>query len=573
MQLAEQSSANMMLENGPPPIDITFQHLSYSVDVPDENSTICNRLPAIKKEILRDVTGIIPHGKVTAIMGASGAGKTSLLNILACRIDKSSTVHIDGDICVNGKPYDFGSFGDFANYVMQTDLMMQTLTVRETLEFAAALKLNLEKEERDATILRLVKDLKLEKCMDVMVGGPELKGISGGEKKRTSIAFELISDPQVLFLDEPTSGLDSLTAYVIVWYMKRLASRNNKTIAMTIHQPSSDIYQLFDRLIFLVAGKLVYQGNCAQAETYFAQLGFKSPEFSNPPDFFMSIMHHESKVNVDNYPRYFTGYEQQLATPVNLMIESASTGSWEHRQIGTSFCRALGTLMWRDVLNIRRNPLLVRSRIVQTAVIALIAGGLFWKLESDYTLKGLSKGFNSKNGAFFFLSVSAFMSSLSPMILTFPLEKGVFLKEQSSKMYSVGSYFLSRNLVEIPYLLIFPMITSLVVYWMIDLRSSAECFFIFYFFQLLCVLAGTSFGLFTSSFFSDPKTASGMVPLVVLPLMLFSGFYKNRRDLPEWVGWIEYISPIKYTFVGLANNEYNGTNAPISLLGFDIGMW
>jgi ABC-type multidrug transport system ATPase subunit len=111
--------------------------------------------------------------------------------------------------------------------------------------------------------MKLVRDLKLEKCVDVLIGGNEMKGVSGGEKKRTSIAFELISDPQVLLLDEPTSGLDSLTAYVIVWYMKRLASKNNKTIAMTIHQPSSEIYQLFDRLIFLVAGKLVYQGPSA----------------------------------------------------------------------------------------------------------------------------------------------------------------------------------------------------------------------------------------------------------------------------------------------------------------------
>lgn len=89
----------------------------------------------------------------------------------------------------------------------------------------------------------------------------------------------------------------------------------------------------------------------------------------------------------------------------------------------------------------------------------------------------------------------------------------------------------------------------------------------------LCSFAGNSFGLLASSFFSDPKVASGLVPLIVLPLMLFSGFYKNRKDLPEWLGWIEYISPIKYSFIGLANNEYKGTNAPISLLSFEIDMW
>jgi len=129
------------------------------------------------------------------------------------------------------------------------------------------------------------------------------------------------------------------------------------------------------------------------------------------------------------------------------MIENSAQNPWETRAVGTTFCRGLGTLVWRDFQNVKRNPLILRSRIIQTIILGLISGALFWRLSNDYSAQGLSVGFNSKNGAFFFLSVSAFMSSLSPIILTFPLEKGVFLKEQSSKMYSVGSYFLSRNLV------------------------------------------------------------------------------------------------------------------------------
>lgn len=107
--------------------------------------------------------------------------------------------------------------------------------------------------------------------------------------------------------------------------MRRLAQTAGKTIAMTIHQPSSDIYQLFDRLIFLVAGRLVYQGPAADAERYFGSIGFKAPDFSNPPDFFMSIMHHESKVNVNNYPKYFNSYESALAPKVQQMIDNSNT--------------------------------------------------------------------------------------------------------------------------------------------------------------------------------------------------------------------------------------------------------
>jgi ABC-type multidrug transport system ATPase subunit len=171
------------------PIDIVFKNLSYTIKIKDEKSRLWKRLPDIKKEILKGISGIIEHGKVTAIMGASGAGKTSLLNIMACRINKSRKIKIEGDLFINMKPYNYDTFGDFANYVMQNDILMQTLTVRETLEFAASLKLNINKEARNAKIMKLVSDLKLEKCIDVLVGGNDVKGISGGEKKRTSIAF------------------------------------------------------------------------------------------------------------------------------------------------------------------------------------------------------------------------------------------------------------------------------------------------------------------------------------------------------------------------------------------------
>jgi ABC-type multidrug transport system permease subunit len=194
--------------------------------------------------------------------------------------------------------------------------------------------------------------------------------------------------------------------------------------------------------------------------------------------------------------------------------------------------------MWRDVINIRRNPIILTSRIIQTIILSLITGALFWKLGNDYSAAGLSKSFNSKNGALFFLSISNFMSAMSPVILTFPLEKAVFLKEQSNKMYSVFSYFLSRNLVELPILLIAPLLNAVIVYWMIKLHTGGSYFLLFFTISFLTGLAGNSVGLFVSSFFNDAKVASGMLPLIVLPLMLFSGFYKNRKDLPGWIGWI-----------------------------------
>ena len=125
--------------------------------------------------------------------------------------------------------------------------------------------------------------MKLEKCMNTLVGGPTIKGISGGEKKRTSIAFELMSDPQVVVLDEPTSGLDSLTSFIIVDHLRRLAHKRGRTVLMTIHQPNSDIFNQFDRLILMAEGRMVYQGPAAQVLDYFQDnFALTCKEYVNP---------------------------------------------------------------------------------------------------------------------------------------------------------------------------------------------------------------------------------------------------------------------------------------------------
>ncbi len=143
-----------------------------------------------------------------------------------------------------------------------------------------------------------------------MVGGTLIKGVSGGERKRTCIAVELITDPKVIFLDEPTSGLDSLTSYIIVSELKKLATRNNKTVIMTIHQPNSEIYQLFDNLTLLLEGKIIYQDKASLVTDYFDKhFKLTCGQYVNPPDFFMSKIHYEDEKNRENYPKYFQTYE------------------------------------------------------------------------------------------------------------------------------------------------------------------------------------------------------------------------------------------------------------------------
>ena len=168
------------------------------------------------------------------------------------------------------------------------------MTVRECLEFAAKLKLPGTQESKMARVNMLINDLKLTKCANVRIGGPLVKGVSGGERKRTSIGVELITDPSLIFLDEPTTGLDSFTATSVMEILGDLARKEGRTVISTIHQPNSDIYEMFDRLMLLARGKIIYFNEARLAVDYFARINFQCPELSNPADYFMSMMSIES---------------------------------------------------------------------------------------------------------------------------------------------------------------------------------------------------------------------------------------------------------------------------------------
>jgi len=168
------------------------------------------------------------------------------------------------------------------------------MTVRECLEFAARLKLPGTEEDKLARVNFLIATLKLTKCQNTRIGGPLVKGVSGGERKRTSIGVELITDPTLIFLDEPTTGLDSFTATSVMETLGDLARKENRTVISTIHQPNSDIFDMFDRLVLLAKGKIIYFNEAKLSVEYFSNIGYKCPELSNPCDFFMSMMSKES---------------------------------------------------------------------------------------------------------------------------------------------------------------------------------------------------------------------------------------------------------------------------------------
>lgn len=168
------------------------------------------------------------------------------------------------------------------------------MTVRECLEFTANLKIKGTDAEKMVRVATIIQQLKLAKCQNTKIGGALCKGVSGGERKRTSIGVELISDPALIFLDEPTTGLDSFTAEQVIGVLRDLAQKQNRTVIATIHQPSSDIFADLDQLMLMARGQIIYMNDAKLAVPYFKSIKFECPKMCNPADYFMSMMSKES---------------------------------------------------------------------------------------------------------------------------------------------------------------------------------------------------------------------------------------------------------------------------------------
>lgn len=254
------------------------------------------------KEILSGIQGMAHPGELTAIMGASGAGKTTFLDILA---RKNKRGQVSGEFYVNGEKVSDADYKNATGFVDQEDTMLPTLTVHETILTSALLRLprDMGRAAKEQRVLEVEKQLGIYHIRDSLIGSEEGKGrgISGGEKRRVSIACELVTSPSILFLDEPTSGLDAYNAYNVIECLVTLAKTYKRTVIFTIHQPRSNIVALFDRLVLLAQGKTVYSGPLHQCQDYFDHIGYNCPPGFNIADYLVDLtMHASSTTSFDD---------------------------------------------------------------------------------------------------------------------------------------------------------------------------------------------------------------------------------------------------------------------------------
>ena len=237
--------------------------------------------------ILKSISSFIEKGTMTAIIGPSGSGKTTLMNFLSGRSYSNNLIK-SGDLFINNtKIEDMDPLKHIVGYVTQEDILQEEMTVRETFESYCTLR-NLKNKKEVAQ--QIIDKLKLNKCSETQVGGSLLRGISGGEKKRTSIGVELVSSPSLLFLDEPTTGLDSNTAFEVMKVMSDIKIKDQMTVISVLHQPSNEILNLFDKVIILCDGMIVFDGNPSSINQRIKDLGFQMPKFSNGVEYLLQAI-------------------------------------------------------------------------------------------------------------------------------------------------------------------------------------------------------------------------------------------------------------------------------------------
>jgi len=499
-----------------------------------------------EKKILKDLSGDISPGRMTCILGASGAGKTTLLNYLSGRIQSSGAYTISGDVFANGHKINPREFRKNVAYVMQEDHILGTATVREAIDFSARLRTPYSEKKRKVLVDQILEQLKLTKCEDTYIGTSLLRGVSGGEKKRTSVAIELITKPNLLFLDEPTSGLDSYSAFVVTKILKNLNDTGCSVVA-TLHQPSSEIFYLFDDVIILHEGEFVYSGPVANLKSYFKELGKPAPEnFSLCDHAIFTVQQSEDLELVQMVEHWKTK---------RFLSEIKEEDPVENESYRKSFCTQLAIVSQREFRDITRDwPPIVFGTCL-TAFMGLLVSFCFYQVGTEHepSLDNLK----SRTGAALQIAISAMFGSAQPVLLTFQFRRPVFIREYSSGQYGVVPYFLSKFVAEIPKTLLLSIVQFLVAYWIMALNGRI---YVFVLYSFLLSMASSSLALLIGCIMPSVETAIAVSPLIFVPQILFSGLFIGIDKIPEFLRWINWVCSLKYGLSLILIEEFEKEN-------------
>ncbi|XP_029125540.1 pleiotropic drug resistance protein 1 [Cajanus cajan] len=543
------------------PLSITFDEIRYAVDMPQEMKN--QGILEDRLELLKGVNGAFRPGVLTALMGVSGAGKTTLMDVLSGR---KTAGYILGQITISGYPKKQETFARIAGYCEQTDIHSPHVTVYESLVYSAWLRLppEVDSATRQMFIEEVMELVELTSLREALVGLPGVNGLSTEQRKRLTIAVELVANPSIIFMDEPTSGLDARAAAIVMRTVRNTVD-TGRTVVCTIHQPSIDIFDAFDELLLLKrGGEEIYVGplgqHCSHLINYFEGINGvpKIKNGYNPATWMLEVTSEaeeealgvnfaELYKNSDLYRRN-KALIRELSTP-----PAGSKDLYFPTTYSQTFFTQCMACLWKQHLSYWRNPPYSAVRLLFTTTIALLFGTIFWDIGSKRQRKqDLFNAMGSMYAAVLFIGIQN-STSVQPVVA---IERTVFYRERAAGMYSALPYAFGQVAIEIPYILIQTLVYGIIVYAMIGFEWTFIKFFWYLFFMFFTFLYFTFYGMMAVGLTPDHNIAAIVSFGFYLIWNLFSGFVIPRTRMPVWWRWYFWICPVSWTLYGLVTSQF-----------------
>ncbi|XP_043718327.1 pleiotropic drug resistance protein 1-like isoform X2 [Telopea speciosissima] len=542
-------------------LSISFDDIRYSVDMPQAlkaQGVIEDRL-----ELLKGVSGAFRPGVLTALMGVSGAGKTTLMDVLAGR---KTGGYIDGTITISGYPKKQETFARISGYCEQNDIHSPNVTVYESLLFSAWLRLPSEVNEdaRKMFIDEVMELVELTPLRDALVGLPGVSGLSTEQRKRLTIAVELVANPSIIFMDEPTTGLDARSAAIVMRTVRNTVD-TGRTVVCTIHQPGIDIFEAFDELFLLKqGGEEIYVGplgrySCHLIEYFEAIDGIsKIRDGQNPAAWMLEVssISQEATLGVNFAELYKNSELYKRNKTMTEEISKPCPGSKElhfSTRYAQSFIKQCMVCLLKQHWSYWRNPSYTAVRLLFTTFVALMFGTIFWNLGSkSRTPQDLLNAMGSMYAAVIFLGIQN-ASAVQPVV---DIERTVFYRERAAGMFSAMPYAFAQVVVELPYVFLQSIIYAVIVYAMIGFHWEVQKFFWYHFFMYFTLLYFTFYGMMTVAMTPNRNIAAVISTAFYAVSNLFAGFVVPKPKIPVWWSWYYWMSPVAWTLYGLVASQY-----------------
>ena len=606
-------------------VNLAWRDVTYDVPVKvkvkpvkqsDVNNTHANNTQPSSdgdhKRILHGLSGHVRAGQVVAVMGPSGSGKTSLIHVLGGRRESG----VSGSFVVNGKVYPNtrSLLGDLG-YVTQEDVLLNSLTTKETLMFATRLRLAGRKVHGDEPgktksrakaieeiVERAIDDFDLSRAANSPIGVVGQGGISGGEKRRLVIAMECVHRPKLLLLDEPTSGLDATTALLVCNKLRDIANgeqghSHRAAVVTSIHQPRSSIMPLFDQCVLLADGREVYAGPTYETKPdgslttggvmgWLDDVGYKCPMFESPPDFLLDLINtrvdepdanavggdgvtidvvegggpaiRDRSAMVRELTEWWATCERRRAYIADGDAIAEMDDAGRHRDDGQG-----NTRHWAVTWMARYNALFGRSflfklrepsGVMSQAVNSVIMPLIIGSLyyNTPLTVSGAADRPRAISLIVLIQSFSAF-----DQLLLFPKERSLYLHESNGGMYPTSAYYVSRSLVELTTIVLFALTSACISYEMFGLNDGSGAARVEYYLMIVAVtVAGASFLTMIGTMCKTFEQTNAVAATMLIVLMLFDGNWINRRNIPVYYRWLPEVSFMGYAVEGAVASDF-----------------